>query len=98
MIEQPGARKSLASVIIPCFNQLALRRSCIAALRQHTHRPWEQIVVDNGSSDGTPHYLLGVQDLAAIRVEVITDAANRGFPAVRNQGLRVARGEHTSSS
>ncbi len=84
----------LASIIIPCWNQLEFTRQCIAALVRHTRAPWELIVVDNGSTDGTGDYLAGVQDAASVPVTVIANAANRGFPAAINRGLKVARGEY----
>jgi len=86
--------KQLASIIIPCWNQLEFTRHCIAALMRHTRLPWELIVVNNGSTDGTKDYLTGVQDSAPVRVTVIANAANRGFPAAINQGLEIARGEY----
>jgi hypothetical protein len=52
--------------------------------------PWELIVVDNGSTDGTASYLAGVQDAAPVPVTVVTNPANRGLPAAVNQGLSVA--------
>ena len=52
------------------------------------------IVVDNGSTDGTPDYLAGVSDMANVPVTVVTNATNRGFPAAVNQGLKAARGEY----
>jgi GT2 family glycosyltransferase len=64
-----------------------LRRSADAPTRP----PWELIVVDNGSRDGTAAYLTGVQDAAACRVEVITNPEKRGFPAACNQGLKASR-------
>jgi GT2 family glycosyltransferase len=85
---------SLASIIIPCWNQLEFTRQCIGALRKHTRRPWELVVVDNGSTDGTADYLAGVSDIASVPVTVITNASNRGFPAAINQGLKAARGEY----
>jgi glycosyltransferase involved in cell wall biosynthesis len=85
---------SLASIIIPCWNQLEFTRQCIAALARHTRAPWELIVIDNGSTDGTRDYLAGVQDAAPVPVTVIANATNRGFPAAINQGLKVARGEY----
>ncbi len=84
----------LASIIAPCWNQLEFTRQCIAALVRHTRRPWELIVVDNGSTDGTAFYLSGVQDAAAVPVIVISNKENRGFPAAINQGLQQARGEY----
>jgi hypothetical protein len=84
----------LASVIVPCWNQLEFTRQCIVALRSYTRPPWELIVVDNGSTDGTGAYLSGVQDAAAVPVTVIANTTNRGFPAAINQGLQQARGEY----
>jgi glycosyltransferase involved in cell wall biosynthesis len=83
----------LASIIVPCCNQLEFTRQCFRALVRHTRGPWELIVVDNGSSDGTAAYLAGAQDLAAVAVTVVTNAQNLRFPAAINQGLQVARGE-----
>jgi Glycosyl transferase family 2 len=84
----------LASIIIPCWNQLEFTRQCISALKNHTRLPWELIVVDNGSPDGTAAYLSGAQDAAAVPVTVISNRENRGFPAAINQGLQQARGEY----
>jgi glycosyltransferase involved in cell wall biosynthesis len=83
----------LTSIIVPCWNQLEFTRQCIVALRNHTRPPWELIVIDNGSTDGTGAYLSGVQDAAAVPVAVIANGENRGFPAAVNQGLHQARGE-----
>jgi GT2 family glycosyltransferase len=52
----------------------------------------EIIVVDNGSSDGTPAYL---QELARHHpnLRVIANSENRGFAAANNQAMEVAQGE-----
>ena len=84
----------LASIVVPCWNQLEFTRQCIAALRGYTRPPWELIVIDNGSTDGTGAYLSGVQDAAAVPVTVVSNSTNRGFPAAINQGLQQARGEY----
>ncbi len=84
----------LASVVVPCFNQLEYTRHCVAALARHTRHPWELVAVDNGSTDGTAAYLAGVADAGAFPVVVVTNPENRGFPAACNQGLRAARGDH----
>src|SRR5947208_1554042 len=94
MSAKPNIQGSLASVIIPCFNQIPFTRRCIAALARYSRAPWELILVDNGSSDGTASYAQGVQDAAPVRVEVIANPENRGFPAACNQGLKAARGEY----
>jgi len=93
-MKSTNAQAGLASIIIPCWNQLEFTRHCIAALVRHTREPWELIVVNNGSTDGTADYLAGVQDTSRVPVSVISNVSNRGFPAAINQGLQVARGEY----
>ncbi len=93
----PNMKPGMASVIIPCWNQLEFTRHCISALMRHTRQPWELLVINNGSTDGTPDYLAGVQDASAVPVTVIANETNRGFPAAINQGLQRARGEYLVS-
>jgi glycosyltransferase involved in cell wall biosynthesis len=77
----PQAHAGLASIIIPCWNQLEYMCFCLSALVRHTRPPWELIVIDNGSTDGTGIYLAGFQDVAPVPVTVVTNARNLGFPA-----------------
>ena len=70
-----GLTVALASIIVPCFNQLEFTRHCLRALYRHTRPPWELIVIDNGSTDGTGMYLAGVQDGSPVPVTVIANAA-----------------------
>jgi glycosyltransferase involved in cell wall biosynthesis len=91
-----SATKSLglASITIPCWNRLEFTRHCIAALMRCTRAPWELIVINNGSDDGTSDYLSGVQDASPVPVTVIANSSNLGFPAAVNQGLKHASGEY----
>jgi O-antigen biosynthesis protein len=89
-VKSGSTTHGLASIIVPCWNQLEFTRHCISALTHHTRAPWELIVVNNGSTDATADYLAGVQDAASVPVTVIANATNRGFPAAINQGLQVA--------
>ena len=84
----------LASVIIPCLNQLDFTRRAVVALTRRTFTPWELIAVNNGSTDGTKDYLAGVQDASSVPTTVIANASNLGFPAAVNQGLRIASGSY----
>src|SRR5262249_34834883 len=94
MSPTPDSAPHLASVIVPCLNQLPFTRQCLASLFAHTRPPWELIVVNNGSTDGTPLYLQGIRDAAPVPVAVITNPENRGFPVACNQGLQAARGSY----
>lgn len=77
----------LTSIIIPNFNGLTLLKACIESIRAHTTVPYEIIVVDNGSSDGTIEYCSNE------RIQMILLPFNRGFPGACNLGLRIAKGD-----
>jgi GT2 family glycosyltransferase len=63
---------------------------CLASLARHAPSvPWEAIVVDNGSADGS----VAAVEAAAPWAQVIANDRNRGLAAANNQGLREARGE-----
>ncbi|MGG1312125.1 glycosyltransferase family 2 protein [Cohnella laeviribosi] len=78
------------SIIIPTYNQLGKLKLCIASIMEHTHSPYEIIVVDNASTDGTAAYLrtFGGQ----VRSRMLD--ANRGFAGAVNVGLMMAKGSH----
>jgi glycosyltransferase involved in cell wall biosynthesis len=82
----------LASIIIPSCNPLGSTRQCIAELTRFTRRPWELIVVDNGSSDETSAYLASVRDAVPVPVTVIAGAqAEESRPRLtRDWRLRAA--------
>jgi cellulose synthase/poly-beta-1,6-N-acetylglucosamine synthase-like glycosyltransferase len=73
----------LASIIVPCWNQLEFTRQCVIALKNHTRPPWELIVIDNGSTDGTGAYLSGVQDSAAVPALDLDPAPDLNINSIR---------------
>lgn len=78
---------ALVSVIIPTYNCSAYIRQTVDAVLAQTHRPLELIVIDDGSTDGTPELLADYGD----RLTLVRQA-NAGVCAARNHGLRLARG------
>lgn len=76
------------SIIIPTYNQKSYLKSCIDSIVDHTDLPYEIIVVDNGSTDGTGAYLqeIGTQ----VRCRMLD--RNRGFAGAVNAGLMMAKG------
>jgi GT2 family glycosyltransferase/predicted Zn-dependent protease len=94
-LRTPPPGDELASIIILCCNELDLTRACLESLRGHTRPPYEVILVNNGSTDGTPAFLEEVRSLPGPeRVVVIHNETNRGFPAGCNQGLAQAHGRY----
>ncbi|MCC7424298.1 MAG: glycosyltransferase [Planctomycetaceae bacterium] len=83
----PARNDGLTSIILVTHNQLDYTRHCLDSIRRFTDEPYELIVVDNGSTDGTPGFLRGSSD-----IRLIENADTRGFPAAVNQGLAVACG------
>lgn len=75
------------SIIIPTFNGRGLLKDCIYSIKRHTNEPYEIIVVDNGSSDGT------VDICRQEGITFISLANNIGFPAACNKGLKIATGD-----
>jgi tetratricopeptide (TPR) repeat protein len=85
----------LASVLLLCCNEVEYTRQCLDSVRRHTRPPYELILVDNGSTDGTPALLEEVRSRPGPeRVEVIRNETNVGFPAGCNQALARARGDY----
>ena len=79
------------TVVIPTRDrwQLLSRRSLAAALRQE-HVAYEVVVVDDGSSDGTPERL---EALADERLRVLRSERPGRVARARNLGVAAARGE-----
>ena len=76
------------SVIIPAFNRAWCLRETLQSVLDQTFKNFEVIVVDDGSTDGTPDLL---HEFPQIRVHRWED--NRGVSAARNRGIAMARGE-----
>jgi len=83
--------KGLVSIIMVAYNKLELSRACIESVLRYTSLPYELILVDNGSRDGTRNYFLALaRDLT--RVQAVIKPRNFGAYA-RSFGMEVARGE-----
>ena len=78
----------LISCIIPVFNGERYLGEALDSILAQTYRPIEIIVVDDGSTDGTPELVAPYGD----RIRYIRQK-NAGAPTARNLGLRVAQGE-----
>ncbi len=89
----PGRVAGMTSIVMLTWNQLPVTQACVASLRRHTHEPFELIVVDNGSTDGTVDWLRA-EVAAHADTKLIANARNQGFARGCNQGLEIATGEY----
>ena len=88
-----GVPSGLTSIIILTLNQLPFTQVCLESISQNTPEPYQLIMVDNGSSDGTVQWLQE-QARRDDRISVFENAVNRGFAAGCNQGISAASGEY----
>ena len=80
----------LVSVVIPCLNEAAGIGKCVAKARKaicEMKVPGEVVVIDNGSSDGSPE----IAERAGARV---VHERRRGYGAAYLRGFREARGQY----
>ena len=77
------------SVVVVNWNRRDLLRLCLQSLSRQTLPPFEVIVVDNGSTDGSVEMIH--QDFPATRT--ILNHENRGFCGANNQGIDIVQGD-----
>jgi GT2 family glycosyltransferase len=83
-----------ASIVVVTYDNLVFTRLCLQSVLANTEGDgFELVVVDNGSSDGTPAYLARLAERDA-RVRVVLNGTNMGFAPACNQGLGLAAGDH----
>jgi glycosyltransferase involved in cell wall biosynthesis len=88
-----GTRRSV-SCVIPAHNHLPQLRQLLPLLSDlltECGYPWETIVVDSGSTDGTEHVLRAWCELPGYRLLALDDDVGRATAVVL--GLEAARGD-----
>jgi len=82
---------TLISIVIPMYNEeraIGAELERITATMERSGRPYEIIVVDDGSTDGSAEIVRRWEG-----VRLIQHPVNRGTGAARTTGLKAARGE-----
>jgi glycosyltransferase involved in cell wall biosynthesis len=80
----------LVSVIVPCWNGSSYLAQALDSVRAQSMADWECIIVDDGSTDGTPEVAARLTE-ADRRIRVARQR-RRGIGAARNRGIDLARG------
>ena len=82
-------------MIVVNWNRRDLLRACMDSLRkQDVEHPFDVVVVDNGSRDGSVEMLRGeFAGDTAFRLKVVCNAENRGFCEANNQGIAASHSE-----
>lgn len=92
--EHLAQREVAASIVLLAHDGLADTRRALEAVLMHTQAPYELVLVDNGSGDGTRAYFHELQAAGRAPVRVIENPTNLGYAKGANQGIRAAKGEH----
>ena len=74
-------------VVVANWNRKELLRACLNSLARQSHRSFEVVVVDNGSTDGSPALVEETAKSYPVRLRLIANTANLGFCAANNQGI-----------
>lgn len=76
------------SVIIPVYNRQNLIKRAVDSVLRQTEKPWEIIVINDGSTDDTIEILEEYEEL----IHLITQN-HSGVSAARNRGIKAALGD-----
>lgn len=80
------------SIVIATCNLLGFTRLCIDYIRKNTIVPYELVIVDNGSTDGTRGYF---EELSkGLDVKYLRNETNLGPIIAINQGIRASKYEY----
>ncbi len=82
-----SSRLPTVSVVIPAYNEARVIARALGSLVDQTHRPHEIIVVDDGSTDGTPTIVRGFGGV------MLLEQSHAGSGAARNRGAVAATGD-----
>lgn len=85
---------SLISIIVPVYNVEPYLRQCLDSIVNQTYSNLEIILIDDGSSDGSPQ----ICDVYASKDNriVVIHKENGGQSEARNRGLDICKGEFIS--
>jgi GT2 family glycosyltransferase len=84
------------SIVIPVFDRAAFTRACLLAIERSVPAntvQFEVIVVDNGSTDGTPG-ILDAWSSSRAHARLVSLGRNLGFARACNEGVKLARGDY----
>lgn len=83
--------RPVLSIVVATYQRLARLRRCLRQVARSAHLPYEVIVVDGGSDDGTPEWAARQPN-----VRLLAEQRRGGCCRAYNLGLRLARGQYVA--
>lgn len=91
MYQARGDESVKLSIIVLTYNALDYTKKCLESVWAHTDVPYELIIIDNNSKDGTQDYLKSIEE--EYLTELVLNKGNLGVAGGRNQGIELSTGE-----
>ncbi len=85
------------SVIVTSYNQKDYLIQTLGSIMSQTVKPYEIIVCDDGSTDGSRNLIQGFRNREPGRIKPIFQDRNLGVTGNRNSGIRAARGDYVTT-
>jgi glycosyltransferase involved in cell wall biosynthesis len=76
----------MISIITAVFNQRGMNQLFYEKLVEYTENPFELIIIDNNSTDGSREYFENKKF-----VKLIKNDGNYSYPFCQNQGIKAAK-------
>ena len=89
----PQKSNAVVGVVVANWNRKELLRACLDSLARQRHSSFEVLVVDNGSTDGSPALIEEMAKSYPVRLHLIANPVNVGFCAANNQGILATSSE-----
>jgi GT2 family glycosyltransferase len=87
------ASSARVTVIVVNWNRKNLLKPCIDSLARQAHPSFQVVVVDNGSTDGSPELVRAMAPAFPVPLTLIENQTNLGFCAANNQGIEQSNSE-----
>ena len=85
----------VVSIVTPVYNVKKFIRETMDGVRAQTYEDWELLLVEDGSTDGTPEVIQGyLEETGESRIRLIRQEKNGGAARARNRGVKEARGRY----
>jgi hypothetical protein len=89
-----AAADPIVSILVISYNTRAMTLDCLASVVAETTVPYELIVVDNASPDGSAEAIAAAFPPESSGIRLIASAENLGFAQGNNVAAREARGRY----
>ena len=84
---------SLVSIVLPIYNGEKYMRQSIESVINQTYKNWELIIIDDCSSDNTPHIAKEYANQDN-RIKYYRNETNLKLPRGLNRGFSLSKGEY----